>query len=105
MAFSPDGKRVLSGGKDGTVRLWDAATGSLLCTLLSFQDGTGAVMNAAGRFDASNRGNVAGLHWVIDNKPLPLKRFKERYYDPGLLAKYLGRNKKPLRKLAGPIGR
>jgi len=26
-AFSPDGTRVLTGSKDGVVRLWDAATG------------------------------------------------------------------------------
>ncbi|MGO9172414.1 MAG: eIF2A-related protein [Rhodomicrobium sp.] len=32
VAFSPDGKRVLSGGQDQTLKLWDAATGMLIRT-------------------------------------------------------------------------
>ena len=33
VAFSPDGTRVLTGFRDGTVRLWDAATGGTAATL------------------------------------------------------------------------
>jgi WD40 repeat protein len=39
-AFTPDGKRIISGGMDGTVRVWDAATGK---ELLSTEVGDKAI--------------------------------------------------------------
>ena len=33
VAFSPNGTQVISGARDPTVRLWDAAIGALLKTL------------------------------------------------------------------------
>ncbi len=38
VAFSPDGKQVVSGSGDKTVRLWDAATGKALQTLEGHSD-------------------------------------------------------------------
>ena len=34
VAWSPDGKKIVSGSDDNTVRIWDAATGELLRTLV-----------------------------------------------------------------------
>ena len=33
MAFSPDGRRIVSGSYDKTVKVWDAATGQEMLTL------------------------------------------------------------------------
>ena len=41
--FSPDGSRIVTASKDKTARLWDAATGNLLATLLGHED---AVLSA-----------------------------------------------------------
>ena len=94
--FSADGKYIIV--EDDLTRLWDARTGKPVCRLISF-GGTGgwAVVDGAGRYDASNGGDVVGLHWVVHNEPVALNQLKDRYYEPGLLAKHLGFNKEPLR--------
>lgn len=100
VAVSPDGRFLLSASADQTARLWNLAGGEELCKLISFRDGSWAVVDGAGRFDASNAGDVAGLHWVVGLETIGLKQLKERYYEPGLLAKKLGRNEEPLRRVA-----
>ena len=99
VALSADGRCALTGGRDGTSRLWDAATGRELCQLISFNDGTWAVADPSGRYDASNGGRVHGLHWVVGLEWIELEQLKERYYDPGLLAKHLKLSREPLRSV------
>ena len=95
--FSPDGRTILAPSWDKTARLWDVATGKDLARLISFTDGTWAVIDDEGRFDSARAGDVAGLHWVVGLEPISLSQLKDRYYEPGLLAKKLGFNPEPLR--------
>jgi WD40 repeat protein len=98
---SADHKRVLTCGVDRAPRVWDGATGKELCRLTSTAAGDWVVFDAAGRFDALNRGDVdlAALHWVRGLETFPLRHFRERFFDPGLLAKHLGFAAAPLRRV------
>jgi WD40 repeat protein len=57
VAFSPDGKQVVSGSQDKTVRLWDAATGAALRML---EGHTGYVTSVA--FSPDGKQVVSGSH-------------------------------------------
>jgi WD40 repeat protein len=100
IAFAAEGRRLVSGSTDGTLRFWDLETGRELCRAIVFVNGDWAVMDPSGRFDASNGGQVEGLHWVVKNEPVVLSQLKERYYEPGLLSKVLGYNREPVRDVS-----
>ena len=96
VVFAPNGRTVFTGSYDGTGKLWDVSTGQELATVLAFSDKSWAVVDPEGRYDASNGGDIDGLHWVVGDTAIGLSQLKQRYYDPGLLAKYTGFNKEPL---------
>ncbi|MEN8689053.1 MAG: caspase family protein, partial [Desulfobacterales bacterium] len=99
VSLSQNQRYMLSASRDQTVRLWEVATGRELCRLISFRDGSWAVVDKEGRFDASNGGDVRGLHWVVGNETIELHQLKERYYEPGLLSKLFGFNQELLRNV------
>jgi hypothetical protein len=78
VAFSPDGRRILSGAQDGTIKIWNHTTGEVLATLVSgrhdvTKPGGGSeewlAIAPAGFFAASRRGTelvsiVRGLELI-----------------------------------------
>ena len=100
-SVSPDGRFVVVATALGDTWLWDLATGAFVARQVAFEDGTWAVLDAEGRYDASNGGDIAGVHVVVETsegpEPVGLAQLRERYYEPGLLGKLLGLNTEPLR--------
>ncbi len=99
-ALSPDGHVALVGREDGVLQLWDVPRSARLCHAIGLPDGRWAVSDEEGRYDASSGGAAAGLHWVLDAEPIELDQLKARYHDPFLLAKKLGHNPEPPRRVA-----
>ncbi|MEN0065434.1 MAG: caspase family protein [Myxococcota bacterium] len=87
----------LSLGDAGLVVV-DEETGNVRASLYMFDDGNWAVVDPKGRFDTGDTA-LDGLRWVIDGQPYDLAQLRDRYYEPGLLAKLLGHNDEPLREV------
>jgi WD40 repeat protein/Tfp pilus assembly protein PilF len=87
--FSADGRFVFSSGSAGITSVWDFATGKQVCALASFNDGSWAVTDPDGRYDASNPDEAIGLHWVAGTEVIELGQLKQRFYAPGLFARVL----------------
>jgi len=88
-AFSPDGKHVLTTGWDSTYRLWDVKNGSEICKMVSLRDGGWIVIDQDGRFDVNSISGQSGIYWSYGTEIIEFLQLKDRYYEPGLLAKVI----------------
>jgi WD40 repeat protein len=78
-------KRLIMGGADGMVRVWNIGDGANVAQIISTVSGW-AVLDQQGRFDGSQQG-VNDVAWIANQAQLPIDNFSQRYYEPGLLAK------------------
>lgn len=90
LAWFQGGKILASSTFDGTIKFWRVGSDlKELGTFVSMENGDWAFSDPQGRYDASNGGDIAGIHWVVGTTPLELKQLKQRFYVPNLLAKIM----------------
>ncbi|MBX3148941.1 caspase family protein [Candidatus Obscuribacterales bacterium] len=96
--FNRDGTILASGSDDGTVRLWNTSDGREIACILSLGKNSWAAVTPDGRFDASPSG-MQMLHYKVGTDIVDLKQFKDYFYEPSLLSKLTGFQKRPLYKI------
>jgi len=91
--FSPDGKFIVSSGEDGSVKIWDIATGE--CKISRYDvpnTNDWVVVTPDGRFDGTD-GGMKLLYYVKGLEVIPLESFYEKFYTPGLAAQVMSGNR------------
>ncbi|KOR27817.1 hypothetical protein TI03_06100, partial [Achromatium sp. WMS1] len=94
VAVANDGKLLVSGSHDQTVRLWNVATRELLLTIFRHKNGEWVAWTPQGYYAASPNGdNMIG--WQVNRGPeyapdyYPAGQFKQSRYQPELLTKVI----------------
>ena len=85
--FSNDGRRLAIGGDSG-IQFWDVANQRLLGQFYALERADWVIASPDGRFEGTE-GALKALAWKAGGRLIPLDRFFERFYAPGLLTQVL----------------
>ncbi|HPH20227.1 MAG TPA: caspase family protein, partial [Haliscomenobacter sp.] len=99
VSFSPSGQFLISGSNDNTAKIWNTQTATEMATLMAVGKEDWLVTTPEGLFDASE-GAMKHLYYVAGIEVIALDQLKDRYYEPGLLAKVMGFAEGPIRKVS-----
>jgi hypothetical protein len=108
VAGTPDGRRLVSGGDDQTIRLWNAETREPILTLFHGRDGEWVIWTPEGYYAASPNGD-RHVGWQINQGPGKSARFvtaaqlKRHFYRPDILqrAVELGSSRQAVAEASG----
>jgi len=88
LTFNADGKLLISGSSDASMKLWDVSTGRELASLFSMDQQDWLVLTPDGLFDGSPAA-WSQILWRFSSNLFdvaPVELFFNDYYHPGLLA-------------------
>jgi len=81
----PDGKHIVSMAMDGSVRIWNVATGEEIALLLGFEDGEWLAITSEGYYNASEKG-AQYLKVKYEGSEYTVDQFYDVFYRPDIVA-------------------
>jgi WD40 repeat protein len=89
LAFSPDGRLLLSGGEDGALRVWNLQTGKELAALIALGREDFVTVTPDQYYRAS-KARIKGVAFRVKKELYPFEQFDLRFNRPDIVLSRLG---------------